>query len=101
MAKQIFRQEALDRLSSPEGLDQLFSLVGMKSWVPLTALALLVAGAAAWAVLGRVPETVEGAGVLINPGQVRGLQATYGGQLIELRARSGQVVAKGEVLATL
>jgi HlyD family secretion protein len=103
MAKQIFRQESLDRLSSPEELDRLFTVVGIRAWVPLAALGFLLAAAIAWSIFGRIPETADGAGVLINPGNVRVLQAPlrFGGQIVKLHVRSGEVVKKGKKLATL
>jgi HlyD family secretion protein len=103
MGRQIFRQESLDRLSSPEELDRLFTVVGIRAWLPLAALGLLLVTAIAWSVFGRIPETADGAGVLINPGKVRIVQAPlrFGGQIVDLPVRSGHVVEKGETLAEL
>jgi hypothetical protein len=39
----IFRKESLERLSSPEQLDQLMQVVSPKSWLPLASLASLMA----------------------------------------------------------
>jgi HlyD family secretion protein len=101
LKRQIFRQESLQHLATPEELDRLFSVVGRPAWTLLGTLGGLCALAVVWGVFGRVPETVDGAGVLVNPGKVRGLQAPAGGQVIELRVRVGQPVARGEVIATL
>jgi HlyD family secretion protein len=103
MGRQIFRQESLDRLSSPEELDRLFTVVGIRAWIPLAALGFLLVTAIVWSIFGRIPETADGAGVLINPGNVRVLQAPlrFGGQIVDLRVRSGQVVEKGAILAEL
>src|SRR5215210_6284680 len=101
MSKQIFRQESIERLSSPEELDRLFTLVRIKAWIPLLTIGVLCAGVVAWAIFGRIPETVDGAGVLINPGRVQGVQSPYGGQIVLLKVRAGQVVKKGEVLAVV
>ncbi|MBI3862615.1 MAG: NHLP bacteriocin system secretion protein [Planctomycetia bacterium] len=101
MAREIFRKEALDQLASPEGLDRPWSLVPARAWVSLAALSALVGGALVWSILGRIPETVAGAGVLINPGRVRSLQSPYGGQIVELSTRVGQHVNKGDMLAVV
>ena len=63
----IFRQESLERLSSPEQLDQLMHVVNPKSWLPLASLGTLVFLAFLWSFFGRIPITTAGRGVLVNP----------------------------------
>jgi len=63
----IFRQESLERLSSPEQLDQLMQIVNPRSWLSLTALGSLVMLAIVWSVFGRIPITATGKGVLVHP----------------------------------
>lgn len=101
MAREIFRKEAMDQLTSPEGLDRPWSLVPMRAWLSLATLSVLIGAAIAWSIVGRIPETVTGAGVLINPGRVRSLQASYGGQIVELPVRVGQHVEQDGVLAVV
>jgi hypothetical protein len=62
----IFRKESLERLSSPEQLDQLMQVVNAKSWIPLATLGSLVALALVWSVLGRIPMTAVGRGALVR-----------------------------------
>ena len=97
----LFRKESLERLSSPERLDQLMQVVSPKSWLPLTALGSLVLTALAWSVYGSIPVTVEGRGVLIYPRQVVPLQSLSSGQLVALNVQAGDEVKKGDVLATV
>ena len=67
----------------------------------LASLGLFCAAGFAWAILGRIPVTVEGFGVLINPGNVKGIQSTGGGQITTILVREGQKVTSGEVIAML
>ena len=97
----LFRKESLERLSSPERLDQLMQVVSPKSWLPLTALGSLVVVAAIWSIYGRIPITVEGRGVLTYPRQVVPLQSKSAGQLLALNVNVGDMVKKGDVLATV
>lgn len=97
----LFRKESLERLSSPERLDQLMQVVSPKSWLPLTALGFLVVVALIWSILGRIPITVEGRGVLIYPRKVVPLQSKSAGQLLAMNFNVGDVVKKGDVLATV
>jgi hypothetical protein len=62
----IFRKESLERLSSPEQLDQLIQIVSPRSWLPLASLGMLIGLAFLWSVLGRIPITAEGKGVLVR-----------------------------------
>lgn len=43
--KQIFREESLERLSSPERLDRLMQIVDRRDWLPLSTLGALVVAA--------------------------------------------------------
>ena len=97
----IFRKESLERLSSPERLDQLMQVVSPKSWLPLLALGSLVGVGIAWSIYGRIPITVEGRGVLIYPRKVVPLQSASSGQLLALNVKVGDVIKKGQVLATI
>ncbi|NET31679.1 MAG: NHLP bacteriocin system secretion protein [Cyanothece sp. SIO1E1] len=97
----LFRKESLERLSSPEQLDQLMQVIGPKSWIPLATLGSLVFIALVWSIFGRIPITVAGQGILIRPRRVIDFQSTSAGQLTALNVKDGQCVEKGEVLATM
>ena len=97
----LFRKESLERLSSPERLDQLMQVVSPKSWLPLVGLGSLVGVAIVWSIYGRIPITVEGRGVLIFPREVVPLQSKSSGQLLALNVKAGDIVKKGDVLATV
>lgn len=99
--RSLFRKESLERLSSPERLDQLMQVVSPRSWLPLVALGSLVGSAVIWSIYGRIPITIEGRGVLIYPSKVVPLQSKSSGQLLALNVKVGDVVKKGDVLATV
>lgn len=63
--RSIFRKEALERLSSPEQLDQLMQIVTPRSWLPLAALGSLLACGIVWSFAGRIPVTTSGRGVMV------------------------------------
>jgi HlyD family secretion protein len=75
MSRQVFRKVALDRLSSPEQLDQLVKITTPSGWLALVALALLLVMLLAWAVFGTVPSQVSGPAILIETGDDGGLEA--------------------------
>jgi HlyD family secretion protein len=97
----LFRKEALERSSSPERLDQLMQVVSPKKWLPLAAVGSLVAVGLTWSIVGRVPITVTGQGVLVYPTKVVDLQFPTSGKLQALNVREGDFVRKGQVLGTI
>jgi HlyD family secretion protein len=99
--KQLFRQEALETLSSPDKLNQLMSVVTAKDWIPLLAIGMLMAAGVAWSVLGSVPSAVTGRGVLLHPRHMVGIETVSGGRLAWFRARAGGTIRQGEVIGRL
>lgn len=67
MSDGIFRKEALERLSSPEQLDQLMQIVTPRSWLPLATLGGLISVGVLWSVFGRIPVTTTSHAVLVHP----------------------------------
>lgn len=99
--RNVFRKESLERLSSPERLDQLMQVVRPQTWIPLAALGGLLTIGLGWSIFGRIPMTVAGQGVLIYPRRVTSLQSPSTGQLQNLRIKVGDVVRKGDVIASI
>ena len=97
----LFRKEALERLSSPERLDQLMQVVNPRIWLPLVTLGSFLIIGAIWSIFGRIPITVTGQGLLLNPGDIRELQSSNKGQIVKLNIKPGELVKKGDVIATI
>ena len=94
----IFRKVALERLSSPEQLDQLMQVTSPRGWLALGAFGALLVTALAWAVLGSIPTDATGEGILLRQGGVSSLVAAEAGQVEELLVSVGDVIAKGQVV---
>nr|MCS5626355.1 NHLP bacteriocin system secretion protein [Planctomycetota bacterium] len=62
---EIFRKTSLERLRSPEQLDEPLRVIGRKESVALLGLGVLVALGLLWGVLGSMPDSGHGEGVLI------------------------------------
>jgi len=99
--RNIFREKALERLSSPERLDRLMQVVSPKDWLPLGGLAVFGFLGVLWSVFGNIPIAVTGKGVLINPRQVVQFQSSISGQLQSLKVRNGQCVTKDDILGII
>lgn len=97
----LFRKQALERAASPEQLDQLVQVIAPKNWLPLAALSSLVISGVVWSFVGRIPITVAGQGVLIYPGGVVDFQSPSSGRVLNISVKVGDLVKKGDVLATI
>ena len=97
-AVRIFRQAALDRLSSPEELDRLITLPGRRDWWAALALGGLLAVALIWGIFGTISTRVTGPGIFIaSGGQVYDAFALGDGEVKEIIPKQGDRVSKGEV----
>jgi HlyD family secretion protein len=99
--KTIFRDAALERLSTPERLDQGLTVVGTASWALLWGLVLLVVGGLAWSIIVVVPVTVKGEGILLSPGGVLDVTSGSQGRVTKLLVETGDAVKTGETVAEL
>ncbi|MCL2048805.1 MAG: NHLP bacteriocin system secretion protein [Defluviitaleaceae bacterium] len=97
--KSIFRKVSLDRLSSPEQLDQKLTVVSPAGWAALAALTALILAALAWGVFGSISNTVPGAGILMYEGGIFTLTSHTRGQITEVSVSTGQHVDEGQVVA--
>ena len=101
MKKEIFSEEALSRLRSPEQLDSLFCVTQPVTWMALTMLCVLAASIVLWSVYGVLSESVAAMGMIIDPAGVVNVYHEAGGKLSEVLVRPGMRVKKGDVVARL
>ena len=79
MGKEIFRKAALERLSSPDRLDSLMQVTTTNGWIALIAILVVIVGGLVWGVFSRLPDNVDGAGILLRQGGVFDIEATGAG----------------------
>lgn len=65
--KDLYRQAALERLSSPDQLDKVIRIVSPLSWLALLAVTAVMAVVAAWSIVGTIPETITADGMVVAP----------------------------------
>ncbi|MEA5575508.1 NHLP bacteriocin system secretion protein [Anabaena sp. UHCC 0451] len=92
--KNLFRKQALDRLSSPEQLDQLLHIVQPQDWLHLSVLGGLFLLIIMWSFFGRIPIYIRGKGVLIRPHRVVKIQSPIAGQLKQINVKVGDCLQK-------
>ncbi|MBQ6555477.1 MAG: hypothetical protein IJL89_09605 [Firmicutes bacterium] len=57
MDNNIYRNKSIERISSPEQLDDFIQVARPKTWFVMAALIILIAGAAVWATFGVMEVT--------------------------------------------
>jgi HlyD family secretion protein len=101
MNGKIFRKVSLDRLASPEQLDQLMQITNPRGWIALAAFGALLATCIAWGIFGSVPDKIAGQGILIRTGGVFEVTTLSSGQVVDMAVRVGEEVDHGQVIARI
>ncbi|KUO64316.1 MAG: hypothetical protein APF84_09775 [Gracilibacter sp. BRH_c7a] len=101
MKKGVFREVSLQRLSSPEQLDQLMSVTSPRAWLALLGVAAILLTALMWGIFGSIPNTTSGEGILIKSGGVLNITHSSGGQIRDIKVEAGDIVKRGDVVARI
>jgi len=99
--EQLFRQDVMDRLNSPERLDELLRITSPRGWIALLSLALVIVTALAWGIYGTISTKVEGSGIFIDPEGVHPVISLGSGRLSSIRVKVGDIVEVGQLVATM
>lgn len=100
-ARNIYRKQSLQRLSSPDQLDELLRVVTPQAWIAICSIALGLGLLFTWSLFGRIPASAQGSAVLVRPKQVVPFQSTTAGTIRSIEVSVGEVVEPGALLARL
>jgi len=100
-ASNLFRKVAIERMSSPEQLDQLLRVTTPKTWLALISLVAILGAAVSWGYVGELTTKVSGDGVLIRSGGVQSVSPLGAGQVVDLKVRAGDHISVGQAIATV
>ena len=101
MNNRVFREVSIERLSSPEQLDQMMSVTSPRAWFSLIALAAILFTTIIWSILGSIPYKTAGEGILIKSEGVYNISHTKGGKIIDISVKAGDIVKKGDIVARI
>lgn len=101
MATETFRKESLDKLATPEQLDQLMQVTTPRGWMALMAFGGLLLAVLMWGIFGKIPSRVSGQGILIKSGGVFEIESLSDGQIIDMMVDIGDRVTKGQAVVTI
>jgi HlyD family secretion protein len=100
--KGIFREVAINRLSSPEELDNLLQVTSARGWLALAGIGLLILTAIGWSLVGRLPTKLVGQQcILVKNGGVKVLTSSASGKLSDLAVEAGDRVTRGQIIGRL
>lgn len=101
MKKNIYRQQALERLSSPERLNQMVQIAPPKAWLALIGLVGVFIALGFWSFLGELPKNVNGRGILIQAGGITEVASLSAGKIEQILYKEGDMIAEGDVIAII
>ena len=97
----IFRKDALDKLQSPDRLNEMVQITSPRSWLALLGLAGILISAIIWGILGSIPVNISGRGILIQHGGVIEVASSGSGVVKQIISREGDIIKQGEIVAYL
>lgn len=101
MKKNIFKKDSLEKLTSPEQIDRLLVIVGVRGWISISVLVLLTICILIWSVVGEITVTAQGIGVFFNPENMNIVRSNVDGVVEQVNFTEGDHVEAGEELMTL
>jgi HlyD family secretion protein len=101
MNTKIFRKVALERLSSPERLDQAWRVTSPKEWLALLGIFFLLGAAIVWGFTGSLATKVAAEGVIIRGGGIVNVVASGSGLVVKLNVKTGDMVRANQVIAQI
>ena len=97
----LFRKVALDKMSSPDQLDQLITITSPRGWIALVTIGMLLLAAILWGIFGSIVMKVNATGMLLTPGGITNIVHTADGQITEIYVAPGSIVHAGQVIAAI
>lgn len=100
MAAKFFRKAALEKLSTPEKLDQLITIINPRSWILLLTITFGISAGVCWGFLGKTKTKVDASGILLS-GKVDNIVSVASGQLMELKVAVNDEIEVGQIVAVI
>lgn len=97
----IFRKTALDRISSPEQLNEYIKITNPGVWAVIVGCLAILIAVGVWSVFGSIPDTVQVKGVVFPQKGVTALIPEAGGRISDVRVKVGDFVQAGQILAVV
>ena len=97
----IFRKTALDKISSPDQLDQVIVITPPSFWIAMIGAGVALLTALIWSIFGRVPVNVNANGIYMTGSGIHVVYSSNNGIVEDVLVRDGDAVKEGDVIARL
>ncbi|MBR4153233.1 MAG: HlyD family efflux transporter periplasmic adaptor subunit [Selenomonadaceae bacterium] len=98
---QIFSQEALDKLRSPEKLDTMLPITTPITWMSLVAILVLLFSVVLWSIYGAFTVKADGMGLIMDSAGVLNITHVANGKIEKLYIKAGTPIRKGDLIAKM
>lgn len=95
------KDEAAQHLIESERLDTALQIINFKNWIGLAFFLLVVLGLLFWSVVGKLPVTVSGMGIMVDPSSMFQVKSKYRAEVRSINVLSQETVQSGDVLLEL
>jgi len=96
--RELFRKKALEKLSTPDDLDELLQVNSRLSWLLLVSLLCVISGGFVWGFYGQIVNKIPMTGTIQPVSQPVPVVVTETGQVDSILHRPGDNVGKGQPL---
>ena len=101
MKREIFNEEALARLRSPEQLDEVITITHPIAWMAVFTVFFLVVSIVIWSIFGVMTVSVQTVGMILDPAGIVNVYHDTSGKISEVLVQPGNRVSRGDVIARL
>ncbi|MBQ9549619.1 MAG: biotin/lipoyl-binding protein [Lachnospiraceae bacterium] len=95
----IFRKTALEKISSPDQLDEVIVITPPSFWLAMIGMGAILLTALIWSIFGRIPVNVSANGLYMTDDGIHVVYSEYGGTVEEVLVKDGETIKKGDLIA--
>lgn len=95
----IFRKTALDKISSPDQLDQVIVITPPSFWMSVIGIGGILITVLIWSIFGRIPVNVSANGIYMTENGIQVIYSEKAGIIERVSVKDGDRVSKGDVIA--
>ncbi|HAU99879.1 MAG TPA: hypothetical protein DCW47_01640 [Lachnospiraceae bacterium] len=99
--RDIFRKSALDKISSPDQLDQVIVITPPGFFIAMLGAGIMLLTVLVWSVFGRIPVTIKANGIYMTNGGIHVIYSENGGMVEEILVSDGDTVERNDVIVRL
>lgn len=98
---ELYRKSVLEKLSSPEQLDKMITIISPSFWIAAIGGGTIVIAALIWSIFGKLPVNINVNGIYMNRDGIHSVYSANAGVIEEVLVTEGQLIEKGDVIARI